>query len=481
MSGAANTDVQYSDNPIDGRAELVDHAYGRALEYAAALRFVGLLAGIGGSDEDIASARSTVKSVAQAILNPDDLLPIEERYDRSLDRLQSANSRYGRIASDIHYGNRPATSFNIGQMASAKGEADRAAAAHAPIKAEYDELPWFYERWWNSAWSAFNEAYNSALASIRDGTWKVALGKLAIDAGFALVENAVLVGLAAFTGGAAAAALKIVRVASLAMDAASGTRRYTGKVRISVEGTRHPNAAGGRMDPSQGTSASRAFHREIEPEKEAVGDEKKVLGEENQGNTTSTDDSGDTDTRGDDNNESQGRRNKTVGDAAETKAKSDLAGQGFTEQQTVENRSGNGIDLVGRNPSTGEVRVVEVKANGASLGTLQQQGGPANTSRVLGQALNPNATPTWRDAVGPARRVQRWINNAPSVDYEVWKYTVDRDTLEVSAPKSTDWNWQNGSKPPRLRYRDGNERATPDATSPDTNSNPSTGPPEQGQ
>lgn len=300
-TAATNPDVQHNDNPVDGSDQLVDYAYGRALEYAAALRFVGMLAGVG-SSADVENARNTVKGVAQALFNPDELLPIEERYARSSAALADANSRVrsaDRNVSGVAGPDGPvrATSFDLGQLASSREGARRAAEAHAPIKDEYDKLPWFYERWWNSAWSTFTEAYDNAIAAIENGTWKMAAAKLAIDAGFALVENAVLIGLATFTGGVAAAAIKIVRVASLAADAAGGVKRYTGKVRISVTGTRHPKAADGRLNPQGQMHAERSF-RDIEPEKEAKGAEKKVLGEENQGNTTPTRDAGDTSTRG---------------------------------------------------------------------------------------------------------------------------------------------------------------------------------------
>ncbi|MBO0664609.1 hypothetical protein LQ948_18830, partial [Jiella sp. MQZ9-1] len=70
------------------------------------------------------------------------------------------------------------------------------------------------------------------------------------------------------------------------------------------------------------------------------------------------------------------KTNAEKGKRAEAQARQRLAGEGYRDIRELKNNSDNGIDLVGRNPETGAVKVVEVKANSASLNELQSEGGP---------------------------------------------------------------------------------------------------------
>jgi RHS repeat-associated protein len=65
--------------------------------------------------------------------------------------------------------------------------------------------------------------------------------------------------------------------------------------------------------------------------------------------------------------------NKAIGDLAEKQAKKDLEKQGYTVHGPMENKSGNGVDLVVTNPK-GDVEVVEVKANDSKLNPDQKNG-----------------------------------------------------------------------------------------------------------
>ncbi|MBO0664592.1 hypothetical protein LQ948_18770, partial [Jiella sp. MQZ9-1] len=117
--------------------------------------------------------------------------------------------------------------------------------------------------------------------------------------------------------------------------------------------------------------------------------------------------------------------------------------------------SDNGIDLVGRNPETGAVKVVEVKANSASLNELQSEGGPKYADLQIRRALsgegNWRSTPT--SMGGTAIEIRKWLRSASSKEYEIWKYDVD-DAGNATYRGKADWSWKPGSKSKRLTYRD---------------------------
>ncbi|MBO0664594.1 hypothetical protein LQ948_18780, partial [Jiella sp. MQZ9-1] len=138
--------------------------------------------------------------------------------------------------------------------------------------------------------------------------------------------------------------------------------------------------------------------------------------------------------------------------------------------------SDNGIDLVGRNPETGAVKVVEVKANSASLNELQSEGGPKYANIQVNRALsgdgNWKSMPSGMDDI--ADELYDWFQGASYKEYEIWKYDVD-DAGNTTFRGKADWNWKPGTKPKRLKYRDdsGNMARKPKSVKP-----PATGPPE---
>jgi hypothetical protein len=151
----------------------------------------------------------------------------------------------------------------------------------------YDKSNQVVRGFFSSLWSGMVEAYNKTIAAIKDGTWKLGLCKLGVDAGFAVLEGLVLAGLAAFTGGVAAALLKIVRTAATVADkAVKGAVKLTGAVKMSVRAQRQLKAEGGMLRVSD-THAERPF-RDIYPEKECTPDEMKTLGEEGMGTLKET-------------------------------------------------------------------------------------------------------------------------------------------------------------------------------------------------
>lgn len=119
---------------------------------------------------------------------------------------------------------------------------------------------------------------------------------------------------------------------------------------------------------------------------------------------------------------------------------------GFDEVISVENNSGHGVDLIGRNSKTGEVIVWEVKTtDGEVPGRLSNAqkglGGEGFTNDRLAKAArgsgNYGKVPS---AMRNARKAQGWlqeaINNKRPPTYE--KYDVFVDDLEKGCGKHPD-------------------------------------------
>jgi Holliday junction resolvase-like predicted endonuclease len=136
--------------------------------------------------------------------------------------------------------------------------------------------------------------------------------------------------------------------------------------------------------------------------------------------------------------------NSRVGSLGEQAVVDRLRAAGYTEILQIQNNSGHGVDVIARNPLTGEVKAVEVKANSSQLSADQQRGGEwyvgdrlrraANGERGYGVPPNPETLPA------DARRAQRWIQDAPRVDYEVHRVPVDRTTGEAGPPTVGPWD-----------------------------------------
>ena len=283
MAGPELTDVQAPDNDhLDGQS-CVGYAQDRAREYAAAVHFIGLLAGVVGSPEDIASARQTVRNALAGIGFSAD--------DAELRRISLEKAAEWKRLSDMR-----TSSMSMEERALHQARID------AAMEAWNDAAKPLAEKWgpagvadqigdfFSSLWSSLRDTYHRAIASIANGTWKHAICRLGIDAGFALLETGVAAALASIGLGAAAAFLKIVtRVASASAP----------MVRVSVRATRNV-VRDGPVDPGRATAES-DFPRPINTETELTDAEKRILGEENEGNSegSPTHDEGEAETRGD--------------------------------------------------------------------------------------------------------------------------------------------------------------------------------------
>lgn len=305
----ANPDVQSDGQLLDGEMTCVGVATEAAREYAARVRFYGLLAGVGDQD-DVDAARETVKEALRginfqtdggdAIKHEDTTREASRQAEHAFrdawaleynDEVNASIDAYGGQANhqtDYEWvESRPDLPDRLRQLARAYREAqdafiwaqeNRTAVMHSDFLAF---IGWF------------RNTYNKILAAIRDGTWKVALCRVSAEAGFAVAEAALIAALAPIGLGAAAA---VLRIGAKTIDFGSPL------VRISVRATRTPRA-GRLLDPDHETHEV-DFDRPINTDTEPVGDERRIMGEENQGNVSRTQDAGPVDGDG----EREGRR-----------------------------------------------------------------------------------------------------------------------------------------------------------------------------
>ncbi len=136
--------------------------------------------------------------------------------------------------------------------------------------------------------------------------------------------------------------------------------------------------------------------------------------------------------------------NNRVGALGEQAVINRLVADGFTDILQIQNNSGHGVDIIARNPVTGEVKAVEVKANTSGLNPDQRRGGEWYVNDRLRRAANGErgygVPPNSADLPTNARRAQQWIEDAPNVDYEVHRVPVDRTTGESGTPEVSPWD-----------------------------------------
>jgi hypothetical protein len=132
-----------------------------------------------------------------------------------------------------------------------------------------------------------------------------------------------------------------------------------------------------------------------------------------------------------------------LGAAGEEAVVQRLAEQGYTEVLRIQNNSGHGVDVIARNPSNGHVRCVEVKANTSRLSEAQRLGGEDFVTDRLDRAVSRRghykSPPNPPELSTDAARAQRWIEDAPNVDYEIHRVPVDRNTGVVGESEVTPW------------------------------------------
>ena len=140
---------------------------------------------------------------------------------------------------------------------------------------------------------------------------------------------------------------------------------------------------------------------------------------------------------------SKGKRSNEAGKCGEWLAKLDMAKEGFDEIVAVQNNSNQGVDLVGRNSKTGEVKVWEVKATETGTapplrGDQARMGGAEYAKDRLGRASRGAGNYGKVEAAMEAgKEATKWIGSATRkgqpVTYE--KREVFVDDLEKGCAK----------------------------------------------
>jgi hypothetical protein len=374
-TASAAPDVQpENQSQLDGQS-CVDYAHDRAKEYAAALHFIGLLAGIGDDASDIKAARDLVREALSEVIKSGG--PSEDdKFQKDYRDAQQARDEASRAFGEALTRNRSAIG-DARDAAEASGTqipssladwlasepnvpVDMRSAAQNVVSAEQKFDVWRgkdAERTkrarqslsddLDSLWAGLKKKYHEAIAAIDNGTWKTGLCKLGVDAGFLIVETAIGVALSAVLTPAVAAAMKVV---SRVVEKGSAL------VRIGIKATRLK-----LEHATEKAIADKTFKRTIDTSKELTAAEKKVLGPENQGTTKATPDAGNAEAKGAQKTEQQAKREK----AAENPAKGKQGEEHYNEKnggRSLQNGRGNGIDNVKENKD-GSIVFSEVKTS----------------------------------------------------------------------------------------------------------------------
>ncbi len=158
-----------------------------------------------------------------------------------------------------------------------------------------------------------------------------------------------------------------------------------------------------------------------------------------------------------------GKGRNANGKCGEWQARRDLEDQGY-DVISVQNKSGHGIDVAGRNPKTGEVRVLEVKTTQTDVappltGAGKSMGGERFTESRLGQALGEKGH--WQnqpEVKANTEKLGEWLKDAKrrgaNVNYEKYDVFVDdpdKGCIKRKDSKSSPWeapaDKAQGSKP----------------------------------
>jgi Holliday junction resolvase-like predicted endonuclease len=147
------------------------------------------------------------------------------------------------------------------------------------------------------------------------------------------------------------------------------------------------------------------------------------------------------------------------GKCGEQLAKQDLHNDGYTEVVEVQNKSGHGVDLVGRN-ANGDVRVLEVKTTDGAVapplqGAQAKLGGEAFTNDRLARAAGGSGHyANSPDATANAMKVQDWKSQAAKAakkiehfKHDVFIEDINKGCIKRKDSVSTEWT----ARTPRVR------------------------------
>ncbi|RYH54387.1 MAG: hypothetical protein EON54_13030 [Alcaligenaceae bacterium] len=146
-----------------------------------------------------------------------------------------------------------------------------------------------------------------------------------------------------------------------------------------------------------------------------------------------------------------GKGRNANGKCGEWQARRDLESEGF-DVIDVQNKSGHGIDVVGRNPKTGDVRVLEVKTTQTDVappltGAGKSMGGLEFTRDRLEKALEGKGH--WQnqpELKANAEKLDEWLKDAKRrgakvtpEKYDVYVEDPDKGCIKRKDSKSSPW------------------------------------------
>lgn len=155
---------------------------------------------------------------------------------------------------------------------------------------------------------------------------------------------------------------------------------------------------------------------------------------------------------------SKGKARNEKGKCGEWLAKQDLHNDGYTDVIEVQNKSGHGVDVMGRN-ANGDVRVLEVKTtDGVTAPPLSKEqasmGGKDFADDRLGKAANAKGHyKNSPEAKANALKGQGWLNSAAEkgkkVSYEKYDVFIEdpKEGCIKKDAKSSPWDAKKPSSP----------------------------------
>lgn len=344
-SALAAPDVSHGDSFSDEARDSASYAMEAAGRIAAQYRFAGLVCGITGpndTDEDVDRAREALMEAISDFLHPEGGpldVQMQEQYQRYLE-MKDATDLYDRFgegdalwmgivlpgvsmghpadtgsyAVDIARGLRaPDTSSALRRGVSPEAVAYVNQAAEAYRRANELEVArrkLASERrrqWWKSVWTSIQDYYNDKMALVREGKYLLASTKIVVDgielfhadiaialiaAGIIAITGGITAVMAPIIVGAVAAAVRVFKSGAGVLQRVGRASRHGEAASIfKVELYRVERSVLGQPEARPGVH----YERDIDVSRDLTDNERRVLGEEDQGTTTATDDSGNTD------------------------------------------------------------------------------------------------------------------------------------------------------------------------------------------
>ncbi|MCX8279183.1 hypothetical protein OSJ77_03185 [Phyllobacterium sp. 0TCS1.6C] len=451
MGGATAPDVQDFDQYI-GDNQCVQHAMDTAGQYAAMVHFLGVLAGVYGSQAQEEAAEKVKAAVSDLIETASSSL------SKANDMANDAALGWGGALMDGYFAvgewflrhgsiNGDEMADDVAKTRQTLGPQQRAAARER------------FKRDWNALWADIKSWAAETYAKIKEmclnGQWKQALCKFGIDLAFAILENVVIAAVAAVTAGAAAVAAKVGFVAIK-----RGQKFAVSLIRKDRGGRSH---ALGEVSPSEFNDA-----------------EKRILGSDNQGTTVRDPDAGPAELDDAGNAKQQrGKDRNTTGRDGEKYYTDKYGGR------SLQNGSGHGIDHLDDKGVGNGITFNEIKTSTVGDYRLRGDellGGDEFVRSRLGQMSGGDrAYSSMSDSdTRYARQLLRRLEAGESVTYQKVKLKKNPDgsiteegveSWERNEDAYRRWREQEDKKKQR--------RAARKTARPDTAANPSTGPPSE--